>query len=111
MIGPLYIFITMLNELFNDINKARNIASIGEKRKWGDRWYMKTPRGWVLTNEEVNKITDEAFRAREEELERRINEDPEFRARYQKDYGEGYTTCSFKGGYFNERSRRYPVEE
>ena len=82
----------MLNELFNDINKARNIASIGEKRKWGDRWYMKTLRGWVLTNEEVNKIADEAFRAREEELERRINEDPEFRARYQKDYGEGYTT-------------------
>lgn len=81
----------MLNELFNDINKAKNVASIGEKRKWGNRWYMKTPRGWVLTNEEVNKITDEDFREREEELERRINEDPEFRARYQKDYGEGYT--------------------
>lgn len=81
----------MLSELFNDINKARNAASIGEKRKWGDRWYMKTPRGWVLTNEEVNKLTEEAFRAREEELERRINEDPEFRARYQKEHGEGYT--------------------
>lgn len=81
----------MLNELFNDINKAKNIASIGEKRKWGNRWYMKTPRGWVLTNEEVNKITDEGFRARENELERRINEDPEFRARYQKEHGEGYT--------------------
>ena len=52
---------------------------------------MKTPRGWVLTNEEVNKLTEEAFRAREEELERRINEDPEFRARYQKEHGEGYT--------------------
>lgn len=82
----------MLSELFNDINKARNAASIGEKRKWGDRWYMKTPRGWVLTNEEVNKLTEEAFRAREEELERRINEDPEFRARYQKEHGEGYTS-------------------
>lgn len=82
----------MLNELFNDISKAKNVASIGEKRRWGGRWYMKTPRGWVLTNEEVNKITDEDFRAREEELERRINEDPEFRARYQKEYGEGYTT-------------------
>lgn len=81
----------MLNELFNDINKAKNVASIGEKRRWGNRWYMRTPRGWVLTNEEVNKITDEAFREREEELERRINEDPEFRARYQKEHGEGYT--------------------
>lgn len=81
----------MLDKLFNNINKAKNVASIGEKRKWGNRWYMKTPRGWALTNEEVNKITDEAFRAREGELERRINEDPEFRARYQKDYGEGYT--------------------
>lgn len=82
----------MLNELFNDINKAKNVASIGEKRKWGDRWYMKTPRGWVLTNEEVNRMVEEDFRAREEELERRINEDPEFRARYQKDYGKGYTS-------------------
>lgn len=81
----------MLDKLFNDINKARNAASIGEKRKWGNKWYMKTPRGWALTNEEVNKITDEAFRAREGELERRINEDPEFRARYQKEHGEGYT--------------------
>lgn len=81
----------MLDKLFNNINKAKNVASIGEKRKWGNRWYMKTPRGWALTNEEVNKITDEAFRAREGELERRINEDPEFRARYQKDYGDGYT--------------------
>jgi len=81
----------MLSELFNDIKKSKNVASIGEKRKWGDRWYMKTPRGWVLTNEEVNKLTEEAFRAREEELERRINEDPEFRARYQKEHGEGYT--------------------
>ncbi len=81
----------MLDKLFNDINKAKNVASIGEKRKWGSRWYMKTPRGWVLTNEEVNKLTEEAFRAREEELERRINEDPEFRARYQKEHGEGYT--------------------
>lgn len=81
----------MLNELFNDINKAKNVASIGEKRKWGDRWYMKTPRGWVLTNEEVNRMVEEDFRAREEELERRINEDPEFRARYQKDFGKGYT--------------------
>lgn len=81
----------MLSELFNDTKKSKNAASIGEKRKWGDRWYMKTPRGWVLTNEEVNKLTEEAFRAREEELERRINEDPEFRARYQKEHGEGYT--------------------
>lgn len=94
----------MLDKLFNDINKAKNVASIGEKRKWGGRWYMKTPRGWVLTNEEVDRLTDEAFRAREEELERRINEDPEFRARYQKEHGEGYTP-------FVHLKRNIPVKE
>lgn len=81
----------MLGELFNDISKAKNVASIGEKRKWGDRWYMKTPRGWVLTNEEVNRMAEEEARAESEAIERRINENPEFRARYQKEHGEGYT--------------------
>ena len=65
---------------------------MGEIRTWGGRSYMKTPRGWILTDESVNRIVETEFRERNAQVETRMKNDPEFKLIYQKDHGEGNTS-------------------
>lgn len=84
------------------IEKSKK-AHIGEIRIWGGRNYMKTPRGWVLTNESVNNIVEREFGKRNEEIETRMKNDPEFKAMYQKEYGEGNTSFTSPKGNLSVR--------
>lgn len=74
---------------------------MGEIRTWGGRSYMKTPRGWILTDESVNRIVETKFRERNEQVESRMKNDPEFKLIYQKDHGEGNTSFTSPKGNFS----------
>ena len=76
---------------------------MGEIRTWGGRSYMKTPRGWILTDESVNCIVETKFRERNEQVESRMKNDPEFKLIYQKDHGEGNTSFTSPKGNFSVR--------
>lgn len=76
---------------------------MGEIRTWGGRSYMKTPRGWILTDESVNRIVETEFRERNEQVESRMKNDPEFKLIYQKDHGEGNTSFTSPKGNFSVR--------
>ena len=76
---------------------------MGEIRTWGGRSYMKTPRGWILTDESVNRIVETKFRERNEQVESRMKNDPEFKLIYQKDHGEGNTSFTSSKGNFSVR--------
>lgn len=76
---------------------------MGEIRTWGGRSYMKTPRGWILTDESVNRIVETKFRERNEQVESRMKNDPEFKLIYQKDHGEGNTSFTSPKGNFSVR--------
>lgn len=62
---------------------------------------MKTPRGWILTDESVNRIVETKFRERNEQVESRMKNDPEFKLIYQKDHGEGNTSFTSPKGNFS----------
>lgn len=64
---------------------------------------MKTPRGWILTDESVNRIVETKFRERNEQVESRMKNDPEFKLIYQKDHGEGNTSFTSPKGNFSVR--------
>lgn len=64
---------------------------------------MKTPRGWILTDESVNCIVETKFRERNEQVESRMKNDPEFKLIYQKDHGEGNTSFTSPKGNFSVR--------
>lgn len=76
---------------------------MGEIRTWGGRSYMKTPRGWILTDESVNRIVETEFRERNAQVESRMKNDPEFKLIYQKDHGEGNTSFTSPKGNFSVR--------
>lgn len=76
---------------------------MGEIRTWGGRSYMKTPRGWILTDESVNRIVETEFRERNAQVETRMKNDPEFKLIYQKDHGEGNTSFTSPKGNFSVR--------
>lgn len=64
---------------------------------------MKTPRGWILTDESVNRIVETEFRERNAQVETRMKNDPEFKLIYQKDHGEGNTSFTSPKGNFSVR--------
>lgn len=64
---------------------------------------MKTPRGWILTDESVNRIVETEFRERNAQVESRMKNDPEFKLIYQKDHGEGNTSFTSPKGNFSVR--------
>ena len=64
---------------------------------------MKTPRGWILTDESVNRIVETEFRERNEQVESRMKDDPEFKLMHQKDHGEGNTSFTSPKGNFSVR--------
>lgn len=64
---------------------------------------MKTPRGWILTDESVNRIVETEFRERNTQVESRMKNDPEFKLIYQKDHGEGNTSFTSPKGNFSVR--------
>jgi hypothetical protein len=85
------------------MEKSKRAAYMGEIRTWGGRSYMKTPRGWILTDESVNRIVETKFRERNEQVESRMKNDPEFKLIYQKDHGEGNTSFTSPKGNFSVR--------